>query len=154
LAYDGGVKIILAPIDFSGASAHVIEAAGALAGAADAYVVLLHVVRADVADVVPDLGALADEKLAEYKRWLRQRSIATIAVRMYGNPATDIVVQAKKMRADYIVMGSRGHTPWHTLIVGNTTGTVMKLAPCPVMIVPIMRTPAASAPRMAVGASS
>ena len=47
-----------------------------------------------------------------------------------------IVEQAEKSRADYIVMGSHGHTAFYDLLVGSTTHGVLMRAKCPVLIVP------------------
>ena len=47
-----------------------------------------------------------------------------------------IRVEAVTCGADYIVMGSHGHTPLYDLLVGTTTHGVLKNARCPVVIVP------------------
>ncbi|MBI4621943.1 MAG: universal stress protein [Verrucomicrobia bacterium] len=44
--------------------------------------------------------------------------------------------QAEKNAADFIVMGSHGHTALYDLVVGSTTHGVLRRATCPVVIVP------------------
>ncbi|MFN2624413.1 MAG: universal stress protein [Chthoniobacterales bacterium] len=47
-----------------------------------------------------------------------------------------MVEQAEACGADYIVMGSHGHTALYELLVGSTTHNVLMKASCPVVIVP------------------
>ena len=49
--------------------------------------------------------------------------------------------QAKKLGADYIVMGSHGHTALYDLLVGSTTHGVLMRAACPVVITPAQKEP-------------
>jgi len=57
-------------------------------------------------------------------------------VQLTGAPAPLILAQAESEKADYIVMGSHGHTALYDLVVGSTTHQVLRKARCPVMIVP------------------
>jgi nucleotide-binding universal stress UspA family protein len=52
-----------------------------------------------------------------------------------GDPATEIVRLAVTREADLIVVGSRGHGPLARAIVGSVSSTVIRDAPCPVMVV-------------------
>jgi nucleotide-binding universal stress UspA family protein len=47
-----------------------------------------------------------------------------------------ILDQAARVSADYVVMGSHGHTALYDLLVGSTTHGVLLRAPCPVVITP------------------
>jgi nucleotide-binding universal stress UspA family protein len=47
-----------------------------------------------------------------------------------------ILDHAKQVSADYLVMGSHGHTALYDLLVGSTTHGVLLRAPCPVVITP------------------
>ena len=60
-------------------------------------------------------------------------------VQLTGAPVPLILEQAKALAADYIVMGSHGHTAFYDLLVGTTTHGVLKKAPCPVLVVPKAR---------------
>ena len=57
-----------------------------------------------------------------------------------GAPIQHIVRQAAS--ADYVVMGSHGHTALYDLLVGSTTHGVLMRAKCPVVIVPAAAKPA------------
>jgi nucleotide-binding universal stress UspA family protein len=62
--------------------------------------------------------------------------VKTESLQFNGAPIGLIVEQAKKLEADYIVMGSHGHSAFYDLLVGSTTHGVLKRAKCPVVIVP------------------
>ena len=65
----------------------------------------------------------------------------------------NIIEQAQKSRAAYIVMGSHGHSALYDLLAGSTTTGVLKRSTCPVLIVPPAPKPAAkSAPKPAAPA--
>jgi len=141
------MKTILAPIDFSDASEAVIKEAATFARAFDARVVLLTVVQPpvpiteyaamiDSAQFVAASERHAAEQLEVIERNLRNDFVLVESVRETGSPVPIIVKTAQEWDADYIVMGSHGHTAFYDLIVGSTTHGVLNRAKCPVVIVP------------------
>jgi nucleotide-binding universal stress UspA family protein len=62
--------------------------------------------------------------------------VAVSARQVDGHPSAQILDQARRLRADYIVLGSHGHNAIYDLLVGSTAHTVLQKAPCPVVIVP------------------
>src|SRR3954471_6619944 len=116
------MKMILAPIDFSNATPRVVDEAAKLAQALDGYVLLLHVVRVpdaatdfvmeeqDIAELLDTLERAADQQLVGFREGLQRRGIATQSLRRNGYPAVEIIDQARNLSADYIVLGSHGHT--------------------------------------------
>jgi nucleotide-binding universal stress UspA family protein len=153
--YSHGVKTILAPIDFSPASEGVVAQAAALARAFEGKVVLLSVIQppvvmteyapllADIAEVTAAGEKNAARKLAEMERNLAEDSIPSESLQFVGAPIPHIVEQAGALGADYIVMGSHGHTALYDLLVGSTTHGVLLRAKCPVVIVPTRKPSAA-----------
>ena len=145
------MKTILAPIDFSGATDAVVEEAAALARAFSGRVVLLTIIQPPViaheyAAVMENLAEItaagekqAARKLAELEQKLQVDLIATESIQLLGAPIALIVEQAKKLDADYIVMGSHGHTALYDLLVGSTTHGVLMRATCPVVITPAVK---------------
>lgn len=145
------VKTILAPIDFSSISEAVIAEAVELASIIDARVVLLAVIQppAAVADYAPVLQNIAEitavgerttaRRLAKLRARLEAASIPVETARLVGSPGDQILAEARRRDADYIVMGSHGHTALYDLIVGSTTHAVLKRAPCPVIVIPASR---------------
>lgn len=57
-----------------------------------------------------------------------------------GMPAEVIVDEAKRLRADMIVVGSHGRTGFTRFFLGSVSGAVVSHAPCNVMIVRVPRT--------------
>ncbi len=142
------MKTILVPIDFSPVSRYVLKEAAALARLARARLVLLHVVQPPA--VVTDLAPLVGEALeltAELevigRRHLQRlqksptlKGLKVDLVCEQGYPVAQLLAQAKRWRADVIVLGSHGHGAVYNLVIGSTTNGVLKHAPCPVLVVP------------------
>ena len=51
-----------------------------------------------------------------------------------GRPASAIVDEAGAMKADLVVVGSRGHGTIATMVLGSTAAEVVDHAPCPVLV--------------------
>jgi universal stress protein A len=142
------VKTILVPVDFSPATHAVLNAARKLADATGDRVVLLHVVEPPV--ISTDYGLTLDmmhetlvafrktgeQQLAHLEKELAAHDVAVSARQVDGHPSAQILDQARRLRADYIVLGSQGHNAIYDLLVGSTAHTVLQNAPCPVVIVP------------------
>ncbi|HET6379437.1 MAG TPA: universal stress protein [candidate division Zixibacteria bacterium] len=96
-------------------------------------------VPADAAEaesvLAADLQGMLDEAAAPLKA-CRHR-VETRVVR--GRPATAILNEAAELRPDLIVVGSRGHGPLKTVLLGSVSTEVVDHAPCPVLVA---RTPA------------
>lgn len=142
------MKTILAPVDFSAATRRVVVEASALARALDGRIVLLNVtspivvVADDAAFVesiteIDDLNAkTAAAQLAVLEEELEREFVSAESIQVTGSPVPMIIEQAQKVSADYIVIGSHGHTAFYDLLVGSTAGGIVKRSPCPVVIVP------------------
>lgn len=84
----------------------------------------------------------AARQLAALQEKLAKLGLETETLQFTGAPVPNILKQAEKVGADYIVMGSHGHTAFYDLLVGSTTHGVLLRSPCPVVIVPAVRTKA------------
>jgi len=93
----------------------------------------------------------ATTKLAEFRDSLRARGLAVTVEVITGHPARTIADRAAKLGASHLVIGTHGHGALYDLVVGSTTQSVLKLAPCPVLVVPARLAPprrhAATRPR-------
>lgn len=142
------MKTILAPIDLSEVSDAVVAQAAVLARAIQGQVVLLTVLQpaaiaGEYAPIVENISEIAaagernaTRQLAQMQERLQARGVSTQAIVLVGAPVPQIVEQAEILHADYVVMGSHGHTAFYDLIVGSTTHGVLMRTKCPVMIVP------------------
>lgn len=52
-----------------------------------------------------------------------------------GSPAKQIVDRAADLKADLIVVGTRGNSDWKNLMLGSVSHKVMQMAPCTTVIV-------------------
>ena len=148
MAYSRGVKTILTPVDFSEVSDAVVAEAAALARAMAGRVVLFTAIQPPVitneyAPLMENLTEItaagekaASKRLAKMQEQLEGESVSVEVVQMNGAPVPLITEQAKKLGADFIVMGSHGHTAFYDLLVGSTTHGVLRRTTYPVVIVP------------------
>ena len=144
------MKTILVPIDFSPVSRRVLDEAVVLATAVGARIVLQHVVKpppiaTDLAPVVGDIVKLTEELEQHARRHLRRlaqglakRGLTVEIVCQQGYPAAFVLAAAEQVGADYIVLGSHGHTAFYDLVLGGTASGVLRHAPCPIVVVPAM----------------
>lgn len=142
------MKIILVPIDFTPVTKRVVAEAAALARELGARMVLLNVTtrRLEYANhdsLVKTIARFESSKVnGNPKNFPQARGGALVepiqgaSLQLIGKPVEVILEQAAKLPADYIVIGSHSHTALHDLVVGSTTGGVLKGAKCPVVVVP------------------
>lgn len=142
------MKTILAPIDFSPATASVLGEAAALANDIEAEVVLFHSVQPptvtsdyglameNVQEITAVTEKTAHKQLEHSLDSLNKLGVNVRSRQASGAAAHAIVSAAREEKATYIIMGSHGHTALYDLLVGSTTHAVLKDSPCPVVIVP------------------
>ena len=142
------MKTILAPIDFSSVTDAVVAQATVLAKSLEARVVLLTVIQpptlvAEYAPLLQDIAEItaagekaAAMKLANLQEKMRDEFVTCETVQLVGAPIPHILAESERTGADYIVMGSHGHTALYDLLVGSTTHGVLSRAPCPVVVIP------------------
>ena len=143
------MSTILVPVDFSPVTSSVVGAAIALAEPTGSRLVVLHVLQppAVVADyglmgsfvlpVMETMGQAASGRLERIKARIEARDLLVTTAQVTGASAARLIAsEAGKRGADYIVMGSHGHTGFYDLLIGSTTSGVLKRASCPVIIVP------------------
>jgi nucleotide-binding universal stress UspA family protein len=153
------MKTLLVPIDFSPITSRVTATAIDLARSLQAKVVLLNVTPpitmvGDDTAYLESLGVLYDleaksatKRLAALQRLFTQKRVPVRTVHLSGPAVPLIMDQARKQRADVIVIGSHGHTAFYDLLVGSTAHGVLKRATCPVMVVPPAKVVRRAAPR-------
>ena len=98
----------------------------------------------DIAEITAAGEKAAATRLASLQEKLRADGVASECVQVVGAPVSHIAAEAERVDADYIVMGSHGHTALYELLVGSTTHGILKRATCPVVIVPASKAGAAA----------
>ena len=146
------MKTILVPVDFSPVTTRVCDAACMLARSIKARVVLFHVIEPVPAMVngyampIQDLDYLLDQaqvianrKMLALGRRASARRVRVLAVQRTGKPVPTILAKAAELKADYVVIGSQGHTAAYDLLIGSVLQGVLRRVGCPVLVVPAPR---------------
>lgn len=132
---------LLVPTDFSEDADRAVDYAAALARQLQASITLM--TSTYVGDT-PEVHLAYIEKAREENKErleaarlrVEQAGVAAAALPAYGPPAERIVEMAKRERVDLIVMGTHGRTGLRHLLIGSVAERVVRLAPCPVLVVP------------------
>ena len=143
-------KRILVPVDGSPTAAKGLQAAIKLARENRAKLLLLHVVEEYSAFIAPEVGASLGPIL-DSLRLVGRRTLARIArsvgksgvkpqsvlVENFGGRVADTIVQqARRLRADLIVMGTHGRRGVNRVLLGSDAELVVRYSPVPVLLVP------------------
>lgn len=143
-------KRILVPVDGSPTAAKGLKEAIRLARESSGKLLLLHVVEQYTTFMAPEVGGnfgqILDAMRAAGKRALSRaaRSAAAsgakpqeVLAENFGGRVADIIVQqAKKLRADLIVMGTHGRRGLSRALLGSDAESVVRYSPVPVLLIP------------------
>ena len=142
------MKTILTPVDFSPATRDVVNATVNLARPLGAHILILHSLQPPIVTTDYGIGIevlhetlainekVAIQQLEHLKAVLTAKGLVADTILVNGHAATHIIEQARDLKADYIILGSHGHTAFYDLLVGSTTHAVLVKASCPVIVVP------------------
>jgi universal stress protein A len=138
-------KIILVPVDFSEGSTAALDYAVGLAGKLDAKIVLLNVVGVQVlgaeygmpvsASAIELIYETNQQELAKLVDANKDKASFARTLLETGDPRAMIEGTAKKLGADLIVMGTHGRRGLRRLLIGSVAESVVRSAPCPVLLV-------------------
>ena len=158
------MKNILVPIDYSAATAHVVDLARTMAKAFGAEVHLIHVTELSSAappgtmdygvlgmpELTPTSGlavpmlepmpeVAAPDEECNLKQWQKELAQSGVKVSVHepnGEIVDEILKKADAVHADLIMMGRHGHGAMYNLLVGSATEGVLKRSTIPVLLVP------------------
>ena len=160
------MKTVLAPVDFSAVTNRVIADAIKIARPLKGRIILLHVVPPPLAirNVLPAVEDVkmrshaaskeADQKLSDLKRAFQRRFPSIGLIHVIGAPVASIIQQARELEANYIVIGSHGHTAAYDMVMGSVASGVIKEAPCPVLVIPPLSAQGAVSARAGAAAAT
>jgi nucleotide-binding universal stress UspA family protein len=143
---------ILVPIDLSEATPHVLAAAKAQAREHAARLWIIHVAEPDPGFVGFEAGPPAVRDHVARNLWREHRELNEIAAQLRaegfdatprllrGSTVDTILDQAAEHAANLIVVGTHGRGLAYQLLLGSVSGSVMRRASCPVLLVPVRRT--------------
>lgn len=138
-------KRICVAVDFSDSSRRALDQAAELARAAGAELHVLHVHARPAASAVDLLGAgfepFEDEewiraRLADWQRLAAERLDRPVrAVMELGAAAPRIAEYAGRAGIDLLVLATHGRSGLPRVLMGSVAERVVRLAPCPVLVV-------------------
>jgi nucleotide-binding universal stress UspA family protein len=140
----GPVQQILCPVDLSDASRPALEHAVGLARAWHAQLTVLHVyLAASPFETTPPFAAgVADEPdrhqaaVQAFVEPVAGDLPVTYRLAHGSNPPRTIDGEAEAIGADLIVIGTHGKVGLERVLLGSSTGAILRKAPCPVLVVP------------------
>lgn len=138
------LKRIVVPIDFSETSAQALSYAVALAEQFGAEIILLHVIEwvaipaelgsAPSAITDADKASVAND-LLRMRQKILSKDVSGRTIARVGAPFREITSAAKEMKADMIILTTRGYTGLQNILLGSTAERVVRHAECPVLVV-------------------
>jgi nucleotide-binding universal stress UspA family protein len=140
------IKTLLYATDFSKGSARASDLARSLAETCGASMTLLHVItelsdrhaRMVSAEVYEKLAQQIEAQAVKDMSKFRDRYFKDMPVRTeiaIGKSHEEIIRQAKKIRADLILMGTHGRAGIEKMLMGSTAEKVVRSSPIPVLTV-------------------
>ena len=139
-------RAILVPTDISADAAAALDLAIELATDGGAAIHLLHAYEIPISAVSPygievppslatDVRDAAARRLEQSAAKVRSRGVHCDAHLIHAPPVDGIVDAAGSLRADLVVMGTRGLTGLKHVLLGSVAERTIRSAPCPVLTV-------------------
>ena len=138
------IQKILVPTDFSEYSQHALKYAVALAQSFKAKLYVVHVWEQSIvaaptetfhAEIWVEAEKSEREQLNQLTQELRTKGIDVEPVFGSGIAHSEIVKTAKELDVDLITLATHGRTGLRHLVFGSTAEKIIRLAPCPVLVV-------------------
>ena len=142
-----GLTTIVAGVDLSVPSEQALERAAALAQLNRATLVMVNaqaddapiehvdnVVLEQLGEVSAAVRAEETKRLAEKVQQLTARGVAVELVNRGGSPGEVVAEVAKERESELIVIGTHGHTGLQRFLLGSVATSVLRHAPCDVLV--------------------
>ncbi len=143
------IQSILLPTDFSECANYALSYAASFARDAKASIICVHVIEPVVptvgytgltepmpmADLSEQLEDSAERELPKIGACDECSGIEIEEVIAHGDAAAEIVRVARERKVDLIVISSHGRTGLGRILFGSTAESVVRHAPCPVLVV-------------------
>jgi nucleotide-binding universal stress UspA family protein len=88
----------------------------------------------DMDRIEADIRAAAEKNVLEAREKLIRPGVKVDGLVLRGRPASAIVDQARRMQADLVIVGSRGHGTIESMLLGSVSAEVVDHAPAPVLV--------------------
>jgi nucleotide-binding universal stress UspA family protein len=144
------LKRILVPTDFSEPAQEALKTAIEFAGHFSAQLLLVHVVPPvpvpyqplvspapafDITAYLEELTKVSKETLQKHADQRVPQGIERTLSVSAGDPAYEILRLSQELEAELIVIATHGRGGWQRFLFGSVAEKVVRLAPCPVLVV-------------------
>lgn len=147
------MKTILVPTDFSEEAHHATHVAAQLAKASDAKLKVIHIIEIPTGSSFNTIGEVdassfmldrimisrlvevRKEKLKELEKSSVFRGVKVESEIIFGNPYAGISKEIAKIKANLVIMGSKGSSGIEEVLIGSNTEKVVRQALCPVLTI-------------------
>ncbi len=143
------IRSILFPTDFSECANFALSYATSFARQANASIICVHVIEPvvptvgytgmaeplPIADISDQLADSAERELPKIAECDECAGLQVEEVIAHGDAASEIVRVAGERGVDLIVISSHGRTGLGRMLFGSTAESVVRHAPCPVLVV-------------------
>lgn len=143
------IRSILLPTDFSECANYALSYATSFARSANASIICVHVIEPvvptvgytgmaeplPIADISDQLEGSAERELPKIAEAEECAGLNVEEVIAHGDAASEIVRVARERGVDLIVIASHGRTGLGRMLFGSTAESVVRHAPCPVLVV-------------------
>jgi nucleotide-binding universal stress UspA family protein len=141
------MKTILVAIDFSQVSGQLLSAASQIAKP-DSKVYLIHVAAPEPDFVGYGVGPeyIRDDRanelreehkmLNEFKEKLINQGIDAEALLVGGPTVETLMAEIKKLKADFFIIGRRGHSKFYNLVMGSVCKEILPKLKIPTLVIP------------------
>ncbi len=148
------LRRILVPVDFSGCAREGARYASAFAERVGADLLLTHVIQPpdyvalERASEGPEPSPLvatarreAKEKMEELVHFLSRAGVTVEAKIEVGQPIEILSEATRRSDVDMVITSTHGHNALRHALIGSTAEQLVRLAHCPVLVVPSHRRP-------------
>jgi nucleotide-binding universal stress UspA family protein len=143
------IRSILLPTDFSECANYALSFAASFARQYGAKIICVHVIEPivptvgytgmteplPIADISEQLEDSAERELPKISECDECEGLEIEEVIVHGDAASEIVRVAGERHVDLIVISSHGRTGLGRIFFGSTAESVVRHAPCPVLVV-------------------
>ena len=146
------IKKILCPVDFFPASDAAVMYAGSLAKNYDAVIHLLHVITPvatstyeyaiDTTEIMKAMEQTATREVTNLKAKLKEAGVSAEFEVRVGDVYEEIKYAIEALKPELVVMGTmniHGKGMLDRALLGSTAERVVRVASCPVMLIPPMK---------------
>jgi len=145
MSEDKLLKRILIPTDGSDPSIRAAEFAIELAKHFESEIVAIYVIDRVILEEVSKIHerhGLEEEIRRKAERCLNyivksaeKKGLKARSILVEGQPHDQIVRHAESLKADMIIMGSKGRRGMNRILIGSVAERVIEYAPCPVLVI-------------------